>query len=166
MLTDKQRAFVEEYLQSFNATQAAIAAGYSGKTAHATGWENLRKPEIAEAVQKRLQEKAMSADEVLMRLAEHARGDMGAWLTDDGEIDISEMKKANATRLLRKVKRTYRSGETESGGTWEETRVEVEIHDAQAALVHLGRHHKIFTDKVEHSGELGVKVIEGPKDVR
>lgn len=45
-LTDKQRIFVMEYLRDFNATRAAIAAGYSKKTAHVIGWENLRKPNI------------------------------------------------------------------------------------------------------------------------
>lgn len=50
-LTDKQRRFVEEYLVDLNATQAAIRAGYSKKTAGQIGDENLRKPEIAKAVQ-------------------------------------------------------------------------------------------------------------------
>jgi len=45
-LTDKQRIFVIEYLRDFNATRSAIAAGYSKKTAHVIGWENLRKPNI------------------------------------------------------------------------------------------------------------------------
>lgn len=45
-LTDKQRLFVMEYLRDFNATRAAMAVGYSKKTAHVIGWENLRKPNI------------------------------------------------------------------------------------------------------------------------
>ncbi|MEC0171667.1 terminase small subunit [Paenibacillus graminis] len=49
-LTPKQRIFILEYLRTFNATQAAIAAGYSKKTAYAIGWENLRKPEIQAAI--------------------------------------------------------------------------------------------------------------------
>lgn len=49
-LTPKQRIFVLEYLRTFNATQAAIAAGYSKRTAYAIGWENLRKPEIQAAI--------------------------------------------------------------------------------------------------------------------
>lgn len=43
-LTEKQRLFVLEYLRDFNATRAAMAVGYSKKTAHVIGWENLRKP--------------------------------------------------------------------------------------------------------------------------
>ncbi|MEK3673553.1 terminase small subunit [Paenibacillus sp. FSL R10-2771] len=49
-LTPKQRIFILEYLRTFNATGAAIAAGYSKKTAYAIGWENLRKPEIQAAI--------------------------------------------------------------------------------------------------------------------
>jgi phage terminase small subunit len=56
-LTHKQKKFVEAYAGEAcgNATQAAILAGYSEKTAYQTGWENLRKPEIQEALE-RLQE--------------------------------------------------------------------------------------------------------------
>jgi len=78
-LTNKQAAFVEHYLQSFNATQAAIEAGYSEKTAYNSGWENLRKREIADVIEKRLDATAMTSNEVLARLAEAARnGDMQA----------------------------------------------------------------------------------------
>ncbi|MCB1719976.1 MAG: terminase small subunit, partial [Candidatus Competibacteraceae bacterium] len=64
-LTAKQQKFVDEYLKSRNATSAALAAGYSERSAHSIGWENLRKPEIAEVISQRVTESAMSADEVL-----------------------------------------------------------------------------------------------------
>ena len=51
-LTPKQQRFVEEYLLDLNATQAAIRAGYSKKTARAIASENLAKPNIQEAVAK------------------------------------------------------------------------------------------------------------------
>lgn len=51
-LTDKQRRFCEEYLIDLNATQAAIRSGYSEKTAHSIGAENLMKPEIQTHIQK------------------------------------------------------------------------------------------------------------------
>ena len=50
-LTQKRKAFVEAY--AGNATQAALSAGYSPKTAHVIGHELLKKPEIQEAIQKR-----------------------------------------------------------------------------------------------------------------
>jgi Terminase small subunit len=49
-LNPRQQRFVAEYLVDLNATQAAIRAGYSPRTAAAIGHENLRKPEIAAAV--------------------------------------------------------------------------------------------------------------------
>lgn len=52
-LTQKQKRFVDEYLVSGNATQAAIKAGYSTKTAQRTGSENLSKPLIKSAIEKR-----------------------------------------------------------------------------------------------------------------
>ena len=52
-LTKKQDAFVKAYLlNGFNATQAAIEAGYSEKTAYSIGNENLSKPEIKKAIEK------------------------------------------------------------------------------------------------------------------
>lgn len=49
-LRPKQQRFVEEYLIDFNATQAAMRAGYSQKTAHRIGAENLQKPAIQSAI--------------------------------------------------------------------------------------------------------------------
>ena len=51
-LTDKQKIFVYEYLIDFNATQAAIRAGYSKETAGAIGAENLKKPKIQRFLEK------------------------------------------------------------------------------------------------------------------
>ena len=50
-MTRKQQRFVEEYLVDLNATQAAIRAGYSERTAYSIGIENLKKPVIAVAVE-------------------------------------------------------------------------------------------------------------------
>nr|DAU53807.1 MAG TPA: Terminase small subunit [Caudoviricetes sp.] len=59
-LTPKQKRFVEEYVIDCNATQAAIRAGYSPKTAYSIGQENLKKPEVMKAIaekQKKLSER-------------------------------------------------------------------------------------------------------------
>lgn len=45
-LTYKQKKFCEYYIVSHNATESAIKAGYSEKTAYSIGNENLKKPEI------------------------------------------------------------------------------------------------------------------------
>lgn len=60
--TDKQAAFVREYVKDFNATQAAIRAGYSETTAGVIGYENLNKPQIQAAIQRRLEAVAALAE--------------------------------------------------------------------------------------------------------
>ena len=64
-LTAKQQRFCDEYLIDLNATQAAIRAGYSEKTAYSIGTENLRKPEIKKYIDKRMAdiEKGLVADQ-------------------------------------------------------------------------------------------------------
>ena len=68
-LTAKQQRFIQEYLIDLNATQAAIRAGYSAKTAGQIGDENLKKPQIARAVRAAVDERAirtaLTADKVL-----------------------------------------------------------------------------------------------------
>jgi phage terminase small subunit len=77
-LTAKQRRFCEEYLVDLNATQAAIRAGYSEKTAKVIGCQYLTKPNIKEYIGKRMAEKedALIAkqDEVLKYLTSVMRG--------------------------------------------------------------------------------------------
>ena len=71
-MTDKQRRFCDEYLIDLNATQAAIRAGYSKKTAKQIGQENLTKPDISEYIKSRMDEKEKAliaeSDEVMKYL--------------------------------------------------------------------------------------------------
>lgn len=75
-LTAKQERFVAEYLKDGNATRAAIAAGYSEKTARAIGAENLTKPDIASAIARAQSERTertkIDLDYVVTRLAVEA----------------------------------------------------------------------------------------------
>lgn len=78
-MTAKQQRFCDEYLIDLNATQAAIRAGYSKKTAYSIGQENLKKPEISEYIEKRMAEKEAALiadqDEVLKYLTAVLRGE-------------------------------------------------------------------------------------------
>lgn len=80
-LTTNQRRFVEEYCKDFNATRAAIAAGYSEKTASVTGHENLRKPNIAKAISERLDQLSLTAEELTKKTADIARGNLAEYMT-------------------------------------------------------------------------------------
>ena len=162
-LTGKQQAFVNAYLGEarFNATEAARLAGYKGNdhTLRTVGHQNLTKLDIKAAIADFWAQNAMTAEETLHRLADMARGDIGDFLSDvtitkDGRsktITIVDMQKVKANgRLVKSVTQTKLGPR-------------IELHDARAALVDIGRAHKIFTDKTELTGKDGgaitIKVV-------
>lgn len=79
-LTEKQKRFADYYIESGNATESAIKAKYSKKTAKEIGSENLTKPHISEYINKRLAEmdskRVMGATEALQMLTSIARGEI------------------------------------------------------------------------------------------
>lgn len=81
-LTAKQQRFCDEYLIDLNATQAALRAGYSAKTAYRTGADNLKKPQIQAFLGARMKEKESELiagqDEVLRYLTGVMRGETQA----------------------------------------------------------------------------------------
>lgn len=141
-LSDKERMFVEAYLQLWNATAAARKAGYSEKTARQQGSRLLTKVDIRQEIETRLAEVAMGANEVLARLAQHARASMADFIEVDDEgkpdIDLSAAKEHGLLHMIKKVE----IEPTRFGTTYA-----IEVYDAQAALVHLGRHHGLFKDR-------------------
>lgn len=151
-LSNKRLAFVNEYLRDFNATQAAIRAGYSPKSAYSIGQENLKIPEISAYISARVEEKAMSADEALTRLADIARGDMGDFL-DIGSmgfiIDLNGAQEKGLTKLIKKVRMRTVTTLAKDGTETETHDTEIELYSALDALVQIGRHHALFTDKHE-----------------
>lgn len=103
-LTPKQERFVAEYLIDLNATQAAIRAGYSAKTAKQAGSENLSKPDVAEAVQaamkQREQRTEITQDRVLKELARIAFFDIRRLYREDGTMkDPHEMDADTAAAI-------------------------------------------------------------------
>lgn len=147
-LSVKQTVFIEEYLRTFNATAAARAAGYSEKTARAIGHENLTKPDIAAEIQRRLADVVMSADEVLIRTADIARGDLTAYITEEGAIDIAALKASGKGHLLKRYKQQRRVTTTRNGDEIETTTVEIELYPADTAHDRLLRHHGLYNDKL------------------
>ena len=141
-MNKKQRVFVEEYLQCWNATEAARRAGYSERTARTQGSKLLTKVDIAEEISKRISEIAMSADEVLVRLAEQARVSLGDIVTIYGKgkdawyLDLPKVIEEGKGHLIKSLVPTQYG-------------LKVELHDKQKALELLGRHHQLFTDKLD-----------------
>lgn len=139
-LTNKQKAFIEHYLECWNGTEAARKAGYKGNdnTLAAIGSQNLRKLNIKRRVQDRLDAKAMSANEILDRLAQHARGDISDYINDFGYLDFERLKKDGKAHLVKK----YIISPTAKG-----MKVHVEAYDAQSALVQLAKAQGLFTER-------------------
>jgi hypothetical protein len=150
-LTYKQRAFIENYLTAWNATEAARLAGYSGNdaTLAVIGSENIRKPKIRTEIDQRLQAMGMGSDEVLARLSQHASASMEDFIDYSWgvpRIDLQKAANAGKLHLLKKV--SYdKDGRLSS----------IELHDSQSALVQLGRYHKLFTDRLEVDWRLEMK---------
>jgi phage terminase small subunit len=139
VLTDKQRVFVEEYLTCWNAAEAARKAGYPETSARQIGSENLSKPDINAYIQQRLKEKAMSADEVLARLADHASGSLDDFLTATGRsfrFDIVKARKAGKMHLLKSISKGPKG-------------VRFELRDPQSAMDKILRVAGKYKDKVE-----------------
>lgn len=153
----RRQLFVDAYLSCFNATEAAKKAGYSERSAHSAGWNLLRHPEVEAMLEQRLQQSAMLADEVLMRLAEQARGSLDYFLSKDMELDLDAAREGKKLHLIKKVRQKHRAQQLKSGDVVETTETEIELHDVQKALELLGRHHGLFQDKLEVSGDIAVK---------
>ena len=92
-LTLKQRAFVEHYLACWNATKAAILAGYSSRSARVSAANNMSKVAIRAEIERRISEMAMRADEVLLRLGQQARANIADVLSFSGAQIILDPKK-------------------------------------------------------------------------
>ena len=111
-LTQKQQRFVDEYIISGNATQAAIRAGYSKKTARFVGAENLTKPNIKDELEKRNAEiksqKTMDMQEVMERLAAIARGEtVEQQVTNKGTVVEIEPKISEQIRAMELIGKRY-----------------------------------------------------------
>lgn len=155
-LTTKQRAFVEHYLNCWNTSEAARRAGYANP--YNNGHRLMEYDGIKEAIATRLAALKMSADEVLTRLTGHARGSMAPFIRRDTDGDLYgfDLSDTQPLHLLKKasVTRRRQKDDTKDELITVET-VTIELYDAQAALALLGKHHKLFTDKVEHTGADG-----------
>jgi len=89
-LNDKQRRFAEEYILDSNATQSAIRAGYSKRTAKSQGQRLLKHPEVSRYIsdlQNEIRERnKITVDELVQRLSNIARTDIVEFYNKDGSL--------------------------------------------------------------------------------
>ena len=153
-LTAKQKRFCDEYLIDLNATQAAIRAGYSEKTAAVIATENLRKPNISEYIEKRMAEKEKSLiadqDEVMKYLTAVMRREMKdsvvvtlqskteKWVMDE---ETGKLKKQTITEEKPSV-----------------VEIPAQLRDANKAAELLGKAYGIYTDRVETEVDMELNI--------
>lgn len=158
-LTDKQEMFCREYLIDLNATQAAIRAGYSEKTAPTIACENLIKPNvqqrIAELKAKRNERVEIDADYVLRRLAEIDQMDVIDILTESGDLKpVAQWPKVWRTTLSG-LDVSVMGGEEDTAGLLKK----IKWPDKVKNLELLGKHISVMAFKEqathEHTGKNG-----------
>ena len=144
-MTPKQSLFVQEYLIDLNATQAAIAAGYSPKTAYSIGQRLLKHVDIQgaleEAMKKREQRTEITQDRILRELARIAFVDprsIAEWGNGTMTLKDSSSLSTDDAAAVAEVSQTI----TDSGGS-----IKAKMYDKQRALELLGRHLGMFAEK-------------------
>lgn len=145
-LNTRQKLFCKEYLKDFNATQAAVRAGYSKKTAYSIGNENLKKPEIQQYIQeqsnKRLDKVDVDVDYIIENI-----------------IEVTErcMQKSGVEYFDKIDKEWKPVKEYISVGDGEEVEAQVYQFDSRGALKGLellGKYKNIFNENIKLSGDI------------
>ena len=156
-LTEKQQRFVDEYLIDLNATQAAIRAGYSVKTANEQGSQNLAKLSIIQAISERMAERSkrtgVNQDRVVQELAKVAFIKMTDVVDQNGKI--KDTASEDDLSCIESIK--YKHSDTDSGYSVER---EVKIASKLKALELLGKHLGMWNDKLDVNVTLPI-VISG-----
>lgn len=159
-LTARQEAFVREYLTDLNATQAAIRAGYAKGSANVTAHRLLMNANVAAEIAKHQAQRSsrldITADKVIAELAKIGFADIrdvvrwGDTVTDEDGDPIHGLALLASDRISDNTAAAIAEiSETTTG-------LKIKLHDKRAALVDIGRHLGMFTDKVEHSGGIQV----------
>lgn len=153
-MTPRQERFVEEYLVDFNATQAAIRAGYSAHSARGNAYGLLKRPEVRAAVSRgraRLARASqVTAERVIQEYAALAFSDLrevADWGPDGVVPKAARELSPDAARAVAEV--TDSRSKTGSGS------VKVKLHDKKGALDALARHLGLFVERHELTGKDG-----------
>lgn len=174
-LTPKQQRFVDEYLIDLNATQAAIRAGYSAKSAEVQGARLLSnakvKAAVDEAVAARAERTGITADRVLQEYAKLGFSDIRGFFTPGGNLmPIEDLPDdlAAAISSVEVVTKTLPGTATETledqphGGALKRAGAEVEythklkLWDKGRALDSIARHLGMFKDNLNLTGNLNI----------
>lgn len=145
-LTEKQRRFVDEYLIDLNATQAAVRAGYSVKTANEQGARLLVNVSIQAAISEQMAQRSrrtgVNQDRIVLELAKIAFLKMTDVVDSQGRIKDGASE--DDLSCIESIK--YKHSDTETGSSTER---EVKAASKLKALELLGKHLGMWNDKLE-----------------
>ena len=151
-LTAKQQRFCDEYLIDLNATQAAIRAGYSPKTAEQTASRLLTivkvSDEIAREMAERSKRTGINQDRVVQELAKLAFVN----IADVVDLDSATVKETATGEDLACIQ-SVKIKPSEFG-----TEREIKLYDKKASLELLGKHLGMFKDKLEVEADMDLNV--------
>lgn len=135
--------FAEAYVvNGFNATLAAVTAGYAVKTAYSQGSRLLKNVEVQTLISECMDKRIMTKQETAVRLSEHARADIRPFIN----LDSQEISEHPLAWLIKKYKVKTRRLPGSSGIL--EEKIEIELHDSQSALNTFAKHHGLLKDGV------------------
>jgi phage terminase small subunit len=158
-LNDKQKRFVDEYLIDLNATQAAIRAGYSAKTAGQIGDENLKKPEIAIKIAKRMKDREqrteITQDRVLLEIARLAFNDPRRAFDSSGNLLPIQQWPDEVAAAISSIKVVEQSVDGEAVTQTKE----VKFWDKNSAIEKASKHLGLYEADNKQSNP-GVSLIE------
>jgi hypothetical protein len=159
-MTRRQKVFVEKYLQYWNASRAAEEAGFAVpqvKSAYL-----MKMPHIQAAIAERMKQMTMDADEVLTRLGQQARLNASMFF-HFGWVPMKDRQGQHIKDKSGEIIKTYEM----LGINWEmfeeygylvkklsydrKGRPVIEFHDAQNALMLIGKAHRLFVDRMENT---------------
>lgn len=159
-LTDKQVRFVAEYLIDLNATQAAVRAGYSAKTAMQQGSRLLMNAEIAEAVaagkSRQLHAADLSAARVLEEMRRLAFFDIAEIFDEKGNLRPIRDIPVEARAAIAGIEVVRANLNAADGKRDEDYLHKVKVVQKDRALEMLAKHFGLLAEKVEHSGALEI----------
>ena len=162
-LTDKQNRFVLEYQIDFNGKQAAIRAGYSAKSAEVQASTLLRNPKVQAAIRAGMDKTEAKLEVTAARIYEELSRIGLSNVKDfvkfdaDGIVTIadSEVLSPEQAACIAEVVQSNAKGSSS---------FKFKLHDKLKALELMGKHKKMFTDKVEHSGNFTVVMRDYSKE--
>jgi len=165
-LTPKQERFVAEYLIDLNATQAAIRAGYSEKTAQQQGSRLLLNVKVQEAIAKGQNKTAakleITKERIVEELAKIGFSNMLDYMragTDgDPYLDFSNLTREQAAALAEVTVEDFKDGRGEDAR--DVRRIKFKLHDKKGALVDLAKMLGFMVEKHEHTGEISLTVSQ------